>query len=412
MPCPAHSVPPPRPALEVADIVRACGDAYRTNHRLSAQQSRVLKAITQCRTAALGGHAARCDHCGVVSISYCSCGNRHCPKCQTLARQRWVERQCAGLLDIDYWHLVFTLPHALNPLAQGNPVVLYKLLFRAASDTLLAFGRNPRWLGGELGITMVLHTWGQKLDQHIHVHCVVTGGALSPDGQRWLPAKKGFLFPTRALSKVYRGKFLDYLQHSHADGELRFGGSTTPLADPGAFRRFLGELKAHDWVVYAKPPFAGAAQVLAYLGRYTHRVAIANHRLVSFENGKVRFRWRDYADRNTIKIMALTGEEFIRRFLLHTLPSRFVRIRHYGLLGNRCRQAKLAHCRLLLEQVAPEPVPAPESAEAMMMRLTGIDIHRCPYCHQGRLRVFMTIAPTALGKPEPKAAGPPCHAVA
>ncbi len=411
MACPAHPAPRPRPALEVADIVRACGGAYRATHRLSAQQDRVLQAITQCRTAALGGHAARCDHCGVVSISYRSCGNRHCPKCQTLAKQRWLERQCADLLDIDYWHLVFTLPHALNPLAQGNPEIIYNLLFRAASETLLAFGRNPRWLGGELGITMVLHTWGQKLDQHIHVHCVVTGGALSPDGQRWLPANKGFLFPTRALSEVFRGKYLDYLQESYVDGTLRFGGSTAPLAEAGAFRLFMAKLKTHDWVVYAKPPFAGAEEVLSYLGRYTHRVAIANHRLVRFERGEVRFRWRDYAHGNKVKVMTLTGEEFIRRFLLHTLPHRFVRIRHYGLLGNRCRHAKLARCRALLAQPEPE-VPEPVLVAAMMLRLTGIDIHRCPYCHRGRLQVIMTLAPTAPRKPVPKTTGPPRYAVA
>jgi hypothetical protein len=296
-------------------------------------------------------------------------------------------------------------------LAQGNPEVIYSLLFRAAADTLLAFGRNPRWLGGEIGITMVLHTWGQKLDQHVHVHCVVTGGALSPDGQRWLPAKKGFLFPTRALSKVFRGKYLDYLQQSYASGELRLAGSTAPLVEPPAFRLLLAELRTHEWVVYAKPPFAGAAQVLAYLGRYTHRVAIANSRLVSFENGEVRFRWRDYADGNKIKIMALSGEEFIRRFLLHTLPSGFVRIRHYGLLGNRCRHAKLARCRALIEQPEPEAVTEPESAQAMMLRWTGIDIYRCPHCHQGRLRLWMVLAPSTPGKPVPKATGPPHRSV-
>ncbi len=411
MACPAHPAPRPRPALEVADIVRACGDAYRATHRLSVQQERVLQAIVQCRTAALGGQALRCDHCGVISIRYRPCGNRHCPKCQTLAKQRWLERQCADLLDLDYWHPVFTLPHALNPLAQGNPEIIYNLLFRAASETLLAFGRNPRWLGGELGITMVLHTWGQKLDAHIHVHCVVTGGALSPDGQRWLPANKGFLFPTRALSEVFRGKYLDYLQERYADGTLRFGGSTAALAEAGAFRLFLAKLKIHDWVVYAKPPFAGAEQALSYLGRYTHRVAIANHRLVSFADGQVRFRWRDYAHGNKVKIMTLTGEEFIRRFLLHTLPHRFVRIRHYGLLGNRCRRAKLARCRALLDQPEPD-VPEPVLVAAMMLRLTGIDIHRCPYCHQGRLQVMMTLAPAVPGKPVPKATGPPRYAVA
>ena len=404
MACPAHPAPAPRPALEVADIVRAGGDAYRASHRLSVQQDRVLRAITNCRTAALGGHTAQCDHCGTLTISYRSCRNRHCPKCQTLAKQRWLERQCADLLDIDYWHLVFTLPHALNPLAQRNPGVIYRLLFRAASQTLLEFGRNPRWLGGEIGITMVLHTWGQKLDQHIHVHCVVTGGALSSDGERWIAAPPGFLFPVRALSAVFRGKYLDALVQAYHGDELHFDGTTAPLREPDAFWLFLAQLRAHDWVVYAKPPFAGAAQVLAYLGRYTHRVAIANHRLVSFDNGEVRFRWRDYAHGNKMKIMTLSTEEFLRRFLLHTLPSGFVKIRHYGLLGNRCRHAKLPRCRALLDQPEPEPAE-PESVDDMMLRVTGIDIQRCPACQQGRLRVITVLAPTIPHIP--RATGPP-----
>jgi len=406
MACPAHPAPAPRPALEVADVIRACGDVYRASHRLSFQQERVLQAIASCRTAALGGQAARCDQCGTLAISYCSCRNRHCPKCQTLAKQRWLERQCADLLDIDYWHLVFTLPHELNALAQGNPRVVYRLLFRAASQTLLEFGRNPRWIGGEPGITMVLHTWGQRLDQHIHVHCVVTGGALSSNGERWIAAAPGFLFPVRALSAVFRGKYLAALKQAYDDGELRFAGSTAQLTDTGAFRSFLAQLRVHDWVVYAKPPFAGAAQVLAYLGRYTHRVAIANHRLVSFENNEVRFRWRDYAHGNKTKIMALSAEEFLRRFLLHTLPSGFVKIRHYGLLGNRCRHEKVARCRVLLNQPEPEP-QEPESVEDMMLRLTGIDIQRCPACRQGRMRVIISLAPTPKLPPVPKATGPP-----
>ena len=406
MDCPAHPAPASRPALEVADIVHAAGDAYRASHRLSFQQERVLGAIASCRTAALGGHRAQCDHCGAVSISYCSCRNRHCPKCQTLAKQRWLERQCADLLDIDYWHLVFTLPHALNVLAQGNPRVIYRLLFQAASQTLLEFGRNPRWLGGELGITLVLHTWGQRLDQHIHVHCVVTGGALSEDGERWIPAKPGFLFPVRALSAVFRGKYLAALAQAHQGGELHFAGSMAPLADPADFRGFLATLKAQDWVVYAKPPFADAEQVLAYLGRYTHRVAIANHRLVSFEDGEVRFRWRDYAHGNKTKIMALGAEEFLRRFLLHTLPAGFVKIRHYGLLGNRCRHEKVSRCRVLLDQPEPEPLES-ESVEDLMLRLTGIDIQRCPACQQGRLQVIAVLAPTPTYAPHPKATGPP-----
>jgi hypothetical protein len=406
MTCPAHPAPTSRPALELADIVRAAGEAYRATHRLSGQQERVLRAIAQCRTAALGGHRAQCDHCGALTISYCSCRNRHCPKCQTLAKQRWLERQCADLLDIDYWHLVFTLPHELNALAQGNPRLIYRLLFGAASQTLLEFGRNPRWLGGELGITIVLHTWGQRLDQHIHVHCVVTGGALSDDGQRWIPAKPGFLFPVRALSAVFRAKYLDALALAYRRGELHFAGSTGHLANTAAFRGFLATLETHDWVVYAKAPFAGAEQVLAYLGRYTHRVAIANHRLVSFEDGEVRFRWRDYAHGNKTKIMALSTEEFLRRFLLHTLPAGFVKIRHYGLLGNRCRHDKVARCRALLGQPDPEP-HEPESVQAMLLRLTGSDIERCPICQQGRLRVIAALVPSPTDPPRPKATGPP-----
>ena len=406
MACATHPAPRARPALEVADIVRTCSADYRATHRLSVQQDRVLRAIENCRTAALGGHIAQCDRCGALQISFNSCRNRHCPKCQTLAKERWLERQCTDLLDIDHWHLVFTLPHELNHLAQGNPEIIYHLLFRTASDTLLEFARNPRWLGGEIGITMVLHTWGQNLGQHIHVHCVVTGGALSPDRSCWIAAKPGFLFPTRALSKVFRGKYLDSLAQAYQRGELRLLGATASLIDPSGFQLFLAKLKTHDWVVYAKPPFAGAEQVLAYLGRYTHRVAIANHRLVSFENGQVRFRWRDYADNNKLKIMTVSAEEFIRRFLLHTLPSGFVRIRHYGLLGNRCRHEKLARCRALLGQPEPES-REPESVEAMMLRLTGIDIFRCRACQQGRLRVITLLAPQRSFPPVPRATGPP-----
>jgi len=404
--CPKHPASVARPALELADIVRAKGEAYRTTHRLSGQQERVLRAIAQCRTAALGGFSWQCDHCGAITVSYRSCRNRHCPKCQTLAKQRWLERQCADLLDIEYWHLVFTLPHEFNALAQGNPRVIYRLLFRAASKTLLEFGRNPRWLGGEIGITIVLHTWGQKLDQHIHVHCVVTGGALSPEGECWTPAKSGFLFPVRALSAVFRGKYLDELIEAYECDELRFGGSTAPLADTREFRRLVGTLKTHDWVVYAKPPFAGAQQVFEYLGRYTHRVAISNHRLVSFEDDQVRFRWRDYAHGNAQKILILSAEEFLRRFLLHTLPSGFVRIRHYGLMGNRCRHEKLARCRALLDQPEPQPLEA-ESVDAMMARLVGVDIQRCPVCRQGTLRVTAELAPMRTRAPIPKATGPP-----
>ncbi len=293
---------------------------------------------------------------------------------------RWVERQCADLLDIAYWHVVFTLPHELNLLAQARPAVVYNLLFKAASRTLLEFGRNPRWLGGELGITMVLHTWGQNLGQHIHVHCIVTDGGLSPDRQRWLtPTRKGFLFPTRALSKVFRGKYLDFLARARDKGELG------PHPDDRAFGRLTAALRSRDWVVYTKAPFADTGHVLGYLGRYTHKTAITNHRLVDFDDRHVRFRWRDYADGNTVKVMRLEADEFIRRFLLHVLPHGFTRIRHYGLLANRLRASKLARCRALLDQPDPGPFE-PETTQAMMLRLTGRDITVCEQCGQGPLR--------------------------
>jgi len=375
-----HAAPATRPALEIADILRERGGAYAESHRLSVQQQRVVDALVNCRTAALGGFKAECDHCGAVTIQYASCRNRHCPKCQTLSQTRWVERQCADLLDIGYWHVVFTLPHEINPVARGNPALVYRLLFRAASQTLLEFGRNPRWLGGELGITMVLHTWGQSLGQHIHVHCIVTDGGLSPDGQHWLsPVRKGFLFPTAALSKVFRGKYLDFLGAAHRDGKLHLHGGVN---DSHEFECLKTVLRSHEWVVYSKAPFAGAGQVLAYLGRYTHKTAIGNHRLVGFDGEHVRFRWRDYADGNKVKVMRLDAGEFIRRFLLHVLPRGFTRLRHYGLLANRCRARKLAMCRALLDQPAPEP-REPETTREMLLRLTGIDIALCAQCGRG-----------------------------
>ena len=384
-----QSAPATRPALEVADILRARLDRYRDTHQLSPQQHRAANALVRCRTAVLGGFASQCDACGATTVQYASCRNRHCPKCQTLTQTRWVERQCDKLLDIGYWHIVFTLPHELNPLAQRQPALVYRLLFKAASQTLLEFGRNPRWLGGEIGVTMVLHTWGQNLGQHIHVHAIVTGGALSPDRERWLPARNSFLFPTRALSSVFRGKYLDFLAQAHRSGELRLPG-TEGIDDANDFDCLTTALRSHDWVVYAKPPFANAAHVLAYLGRYTHKVAIANHRLVDFDGKHVRFRWRDYANGNRRKIMRLHADEFVRRFLLHVLPRGFTRLRHYGLLANRGRDRKLALCRALIDQAAPPP-REPETPQAMMLRLTGIDITQCRHCGREALRVHVLL---------------------
>jgi len=394
---PAAPAPAPRAGrgLELAEIVRAHGAAYRQTHPLARAQRRALYAIEMCRTAALGGHRDTCDTCGAVQISYNSCRNRHCPKCQTLAKERWLAARRAELLPAEYFHVVFTLPHALNALAQGNPRVIYTLLFRAVAATLTTFGRDPRHLGGDVGGTAILHTWGQNLSQHLHLHCVVIGGALTPDGARWIAAPPGFLFPVRALARVFRGKYLQALHRAFTTGQLRFAGSLAALAEPETFATWLQDLRQHDWVVYAKRPLAGPTQVLEYLGRYTHRVAISNERLVSHTDDVVRFRWRDYADGDRVKIMTLAAEEFIRRFLLHVVPDGFVRIRHFGFLANRTRRAKLARCRALL---APPPAPATsaiESVAALMRRLTGIDIERCPVCQQGQLHCTEILAPTS-----------------
>lgn len=376
--------------LELAEIFRRHGATYRTGHRTTGNQIRIIQAIETCRTAVMGGHLQACDRCGGLVHHYHSCRNRHCPKCQTLAKERWVEARQSELLATRYDHVVFTLPHDLNPLVWGNPRQLYGLLFKAAADTLLTFGRDPRWIGGEIGITLVLHTWSQNLGQHVHVHGLVTAGGLSPDGQSWLCAKKRFLFPVRALSKVFRGKYLDLLARARRRGEIAFGGSTQGLADDRAFAELLASLQQSDWVVYAKPPFAGPQQVIAYLGRYTHRIAISNERLVALDDERVSFRWRDYRDGAKLKVMSLEATEFIRRFLLHVLPSGFMRIRHYGIFANRHRRNKLACCRELLDQ--PEPArQARESVEDMMERLTGRDILACPHCREGRLRIIETL---------------------
>jgi Putative transposase/Transposase zinc-binding domain len=342
--------------VEIADIFRAHGEVYQQTHCLSGGQRRVIQDLMACRTAALGGQMAQCDHCGASVVRYRSCQNRHCPKCQTLAKVRWIEARLRELFPVPYFHCVFTLPHALNPLAQGNPRVLYGFLFQTAAATLQTFGRDPKWLGGELGITMVRHTWSQTLEYHIHVHCVVTGGVLAPDGSHWIPTKRrDFLFPVHALSRVFRGKYLATLQEVYTHGRLQFAGSTAALADPQTFQRFLVPLRQQPWIVYAKPPFASAQQVVSYLGRYTHRVALSNDCLVALCNGQVAFRWRDRRRGNWSKVMTLAAAEFIRRFLRHVVPKGFLRIRHYGVLGNRCRTPQMAACRRLFAQPLPKP---------------------------------------------------------
>jgi hypothetical protein len=375
-----------RPRLELAAIARQYGDAYRRTHRLTSVQHRALRAIAACRTAALGGHRETCDRCGAKRITYNSCRNRHCPKCQTLAKERWLSARRADVLPIPYFHVVFTLPHDLNALAQGNPRVIYALLFRAVADTLLTFGRDPRHLGGTIGVTAILHTWGQNLSQHVHLHCLVTGGALAADRSRWIPGRPSFLFPVRALSIVFRAKYLAALRRACAAGQLHFADGTADLADRRTFPALLGRLRAVPWIVYAKRPFAGPEQVLAYLGRYTHRVALSNDRLVDHRDDRVRFRWKDYADHDRVKIMTLEVDEFLRRFLLHVVPRGFMRIRHFGLLANRTRRKNLTQCRWLLGQPPTNEAPS-ESVGELMNRLTGIDIARCPTCGEGRMQV-------------------------
>ncbi len=374
--------------LTLADLVHAHGDAYRRTHRLARVQAVALRAIAACRTALLGGRRETCDHCGATRLLFNSCRNRHCPTCQSQASARWLEARRADLLPIPYFHVVFTLPHALNALAQGNPRVIYTLLFRAAADTLLTFGRDPRHLGGTIGLTAVLHTWGQTLTQHVHVHCVVTSGALSRDRTHWIRGRAAFLFPVTALAIVFRAKYLAGLHHAFADGKLVFAAGTTPLADRARFAALVTQLRGTPWVVYAKRPFGGPTQLLQYLGRYTHRIAISNARLISLADGVVRFRWKDYADRGRTKIMALAVDEFLRRFLLHVLPRGFVRIRHFGLLANAQRRTTIACAQHLLGGTpsAPSADPAP-SADG--------DRARCPFCHQGQWQVVEILAPIA-----------------
>jgi Putative transposase/Transposase zinc-binding domain len=350
-----------RPALEVGDMLRTHGQAFLERHgvHLSPGQRRVLKELALCRTAALGGHTECCAGCGHERMSYNSCRNRHCPKCQAATRAHWLEREACSLLPVEYYHMVFTLPQALGPLALQNPRVLYDLLFRSAWDTVRELAADPHYLGATVGLLAVLHTWGQTLCHHPHLHCVVTGGGLScaVNGQvaerpAWVACRPGFFLPVRVLSRLFRGKFLAGLRAAYAAGRLSFHGKLADLAEASAFAAWLGPLYAQAWVVYAKAPFGGPEQVLKYLARYTHRVAISNSRLVSLEAGQVAFRYKDYADDRQEKVMKLAVDEFIRRFLQHVLPSGFVKIRHYGLLANRYRAARLQVCRQLLRVVA------------------------------------------------------------
>jgi Putative transposase/Transposase zinc-binding domain len=339
-----------RPTLEVADIVRASGNSFWEHYgsHLAWQHRKVLDAIVRCRTAALGAHHDQCTRCGYQAISYNSCRNRHCPRCQGNARSRWLAQRRAELLPVSYFHIVFTLPHELSALALQNKRLLYDLLFRASAATLLELAGDPKHLGADIGFLGVLHTWGQNLHHHPHIHYIVPAGGLAPDGSRWISSSRRFFLPVAALSRVFRGKFTAGLKQLFLQDKLQFHGSLQSLAEPRRFRQFLRQFFHQDWVVYAKPPFGGPEHVLNYLARYTHRVAISNHRLVAFQNDRVSFRWKDYAHGGKQKIMTVSADEFLRRFLVHVLPKGLVRIRHFGFFANRRRGSMLVRCRAVL----------------------------------------------------------------
>jgi hypothetical protein len=383
-------------ALEVADIFRRCGPQYRQSHAggLSRAQRRAMSAIELCRTAALGGHVEQCDACGHQRITYNSCRHRACPKCQSLARAQWLEHRQAELLPgVEYFHVVFTLPEPIAALAYQNKKLLYDILFRTSAETLRTIAADPKHLGAEIGFITVLHTWGQNLQHHPHVHCVVPGGGIAPDGEHWIACRPGFFLPVRVLSRLFRRLFLAQLRHAFDTGALHFYGQLEPLADVQAFAAFLAPAAQAEWVVYAKPPFGDARHVLDYLGRYTHRVAISNNRLLDIAVGQVRFQWKDYRNKGRQKTMTLSAEEFIRRFLLHALPHGFQRIRYYGLLGNRFRQQKLARCRQLLGMTPPVDAPAPEDYRDRHEQLTGSSLRECPLCHRGRMVMVEALEP-------------------
>ncbi len=350
---------------------------------------RVLRDIVACRTQELGGHVEQCDHCGHRRISYNSCRNRHCPKCQANARASWMAERERDLLPVQYFHVVFTLPREMAAIARQNPTTIYRILFRSATDTLTTIARDPRHLGADIGCLAVLHTWGQNLDHHPHLHCVIPGGGLSPDRSRWIACAAGFFLSVNVLSRVFRGKFIELLKTARRQGQLAFAGSLADLSDDDVFEEYVTSSCRENWVVYCKPPFGGPAQVLKYLARYTHRVAISNSRLVALENGKVTFRWKDYADGSRKKLLTLDAVEFLRRFLLHVLPFRFVRIRYSGILANTVRADNLALCRHLLN--APPPDAGAQSDSPPLD-----DWRRCNACHRGTMIIIQTFDKLSL----------------
>jgi hypothetical protein len=394
---------------ELADVLRSHGEQYLADHSASSKQRRVIRDVMCCKTAALGGHKAKCDRCGHEEFFYNSCRNRNCPKCQGKARARWLSERTRELLPVPYFHVVFTLPDELKLLALQNPRIIYGLLFGSASESLLQIAADPKHLGADIGFLAVLHTWGQTLDLHPHVHCVVPGGGFSPDRQRWVRARPRFFLPVRILSRIFRGKFLKEIQTAYERRRLRFPGSQETLRHPLRWKAFLKALRRHEWVVYSKPPFGGPQQVLKYLARYTHRVAISNQRILSLRDGNVTFQYKDYRCGNIQRTMTVRATEFIRRYLLHVLPDGLHRIRYYGLLANRCRKENLALARKLLgsasDQSSQSEVPPHSVTDANESAQDDSRPHEpcCPACKAGRMVIVERIpAPTALPSLQPR----------
>jgi Putative transposase/Transposase zinc-binding domain len=386
---------------EVADIFRQYGPEYKRSHQLPRRQRRVMGAIEDCRTSALGGHKDKCDNCGHIEIFYNSCRNRHCPKCQFLKKEKWIEARAEDILPIRYFHVVFTIPAELRPLALSNQEVIYNILFRSVSETLIKLGNDPKHLGARIGFMAILHTWGQNLMNHPHIHCVVPSGGLSPDGSRWISSRKKFFIAVSVMSELFKEKFRAYLKSSYESGELIFPDIISHLRERRAFERLRVNLYHKKWVVYCKPPFNGAQGVLEYLSRYTHRIAISNNRILKIQDGKVSFLWRDYADNDRIKTMTVDACEFIRRFLLHVLPDGFVKIRYYGLLANRNRKGNIALCRELLgkNKIEAKDKDAPETWQELLLRIAGVDITKCPVCKIGRMVQIERLYPLRCNGP-------------
>src|SRR3989339_215903 len=379
---------------EMADIFCKYGEAYIESHPMPLEHYKIMNAIVICRTAALGGHIEICDSCGKEQNSYNSCRNRHCPKCQALTKTRWLEARQAELLPIPYFHNVFTLPHELNLVILYNKKIMLDILFRAVSATLNEFAENPKSRykeGGKIGFTSILHTWDQKLRDHFHLHCVIPAGYLSHDGKRWVHSKKNFLFSVKALSKVFRGKFIEQMKKAFQQNDLIFPGKIADIGTDAGFRKLKKQLFSKEWVVYSKQPFGGPKQVLEYLGRYTHRVAISNNRILDMGNDTVTFFYKDRKNDNAKITMPLNANEFIRRFLLHTLPKKFMRIRHCGFLANRCKKGDLLKCRKILGQNNIPDNLSNKSAKELMLELTGLDISTCPFCKKGKLNKMLKI---------------------